>query len=285
MAARKSRPVLYELIGQIQRPVARPRIPVAPQPTRPQPGRMNPAAPGPPGAAPAPESDHGSKFAAWIGRRLNLALSTPYLAAFAVAAVALLTLAYVAGRLSTSDNRETSSSLEQALTQKPTDPPPVDERQRAEPVTTHRPTRPVAIPPRPDQPVAEPAQPEAAAPAQARPPVEPAPKAEEPRAMTFESGKSYVIVQHLSKRGPGPQAAERIRDFLVAGGVPAAVHSGGPDLVVVATEPFSIDPKKRKDAADPERKRAQQLMDRIRKLGEQYVTNGYTFKDCYLREF
>ncbi len=280
MAARKSRPVLYELIAQAQAGswTGGPRnTPTAKTP-----------APTPATTPPRTETRGepiSSTLSRWFSGRPPVALSTPYLIAYAIAAIALISLAYYAGRLSKSETPNGSAALEQAFTQKPSEPVVVDERQRGEPSTTHRPTRPVAIPPRPDQPAPEPSRDERVVPPTAAPADVPAKPDDSARAQAFESGKSYVIVQHLSKRGPGPQAAERIRDYLIAGGVPCVVHAGSADLVVVATDSFAIDPKKRKDAADPERKRAQQLMDKIRKLGEQYVTNGYTFKDCYLREF
>lgn len=280
MAARKSRPVLYELIAQSQPTTTWTRPAQPNQPAGPHIAKVPAAAPGTIDTQRSPGA-----LATWIGRRANVALSTPYVAAIGIVAILLLALAYYAGRKSGDEHPGTSTSLEQALLKTPSEAIIVDERPRPEPTATHRPTRPVAVPPRAAQPQPEPPRDEQAA-APGAPPAETAARPDVAATPhVFESGKSYVIVQHLSKRGPGPQAAERIRDFLTAGGVPCVVHAGGADLIVVATEPFAIDPRKRKDAADPERKRAQQLMDRIRKLGEQYVTNGYSFKDCYLREF
>jgi hypothetical protein len=278
MAARKSRPVLYELIAQSQQTASWTRPAQSDQATRPQIVKLATTT----AAGDAHSGAGRGALPGWIGRRVSLELSMPYMVAIGAVAIVLIALAFYAGRESGGDKNGTSAALEQALTQKPGEATTVDERPRAEPPITHRPSRPVAVPPRPDQPPSEPARETHPAPPAPEIPAQPE-AAAKPQA--FESGKAYVIVQHLSKRGAGPQAAERIRDFLTAGGVPCVVHSSGPDLVVVATEPFAIDPKKRKDAGDPERKRAQQLMDRIRKLGEQYVTSGYTFKDCYLREF
>jgi hypothetical protein len=105
------------------------------------------------------------------------------------------------------------------------------------------------------------------------------------QAFEFESGASYVVIQHLSKRQTGVDAARKIRDFLVSNGIPCVVQLRGGDLQVIAAEPFKIKRAAAKSAAE-ERKRATAFMDRIKELGKQFtLTHGYSFDKCYLREF
>jgi hypothetical protein len=106
----------------------------------------------------------------------------------------------------------------------------------------------------------------------------------EPAAFEFRPGFGYVVVQHTSSSATGRQAAENIRAFLAGRGVECVVRRGAGDLMVVVTEPFQTK-QADKAGAGRERKRAEQLLDRIRKLGQEYNSVGqYSFDKCYLRQ-
>lgn len=307
MSVRKPRPVLYELIARGQKPrgwTATLRGPSSSRAAGVASAGASAAAAAGAGAsgsstassADAAEMDSGAALmselpgfaTAWVGGHLHLAFSPLYLGIVGAGTIVLLALAFFAGYRAGSPGTHRAETAEQLLAAKPEPAAPADERHRSDPQTTHRPSNPVTVPPRPDLlPDKGPdAHPEARLDtgSDARPGEPPPAKAAEPGdKFEFSKGLSYVVVQHLSKRAGG-DAADKIRDFLVASGVPCVVYARGPDLQVIATQAFDVK-KKPESAAKDERERARALMDKIRKLGEQYVTHGYSFEKCYLREF
>jgi hypothetical protein len=108
------------------------------------------------------------------------------------------------------------------------------------------------------------------------------------RQIVLRPGYHYVVIQHFRKTSER-QAARKAAEYLQGSGVACATMTGA-DIRLIATEPFLI---KQRDAAAArrERERADRLMRRIKDLGQQYNKEllnqgerGYTFSDCYLFE-
>ncbi len=275
MAARKNRPVLYELVSRGVEPRAWPA-----------PGSQTGAPPQPsagleqPGAAPAedlftsPRPAHAALRI--VNGRVVLELAWPYLAAVGVLLVVVLIATYHAGARSVHPPSPKATDVQAVLRGKSDSEPPAPEP--AAPRPTPQPGRsgPVVTP---RTPVAAELPPQAPPPAEAKPA-----EREEAASFALRPGYSYVVVQHVSRRPVGVQAGEKIRDFLTSKGVEAIVRPGGGDLEVVATEPFLT---KQSDvtAAAREKERARQLIEQIKKLGQEYnLVGGYSFDQCKLRE-
>lgn len=298
MAPKRNRPVLYELIARGHRSKTWTTSPRATasvatgRPVEPKTASM-PLERGMsrrPLAAPPPAEASSGEETSILGGQVRITTSWPVLAALGAALLVVVVVAYYVGRRSTSPPEPASPVLEQILSGTVPAAPAGPEPPAGELAAAHRPAGPSAVP----------GVPGAAAPAQgpASPPavvVEPQPESAgegPPRAtddptqpFAFESGASYVVVQHLSKRQSGIDAARKIREFLESNGVPCVVQARGGDLQVIATEPFRIKRGSTRATAD-ERKRATDFMNRIKELGKQFtLTAGYSFDKCYLREF
>ncbi|MBU0617309.1 MAG: hypothetical protein KKI02_06315 [Planctomycetes bacterium] len=114
----------------------------------------------------------------------------------------------------------------------------------------------------------------------------PDPASAAPSQVTLQRGRNYVVVQHFNKsrqRADALAAAE----FLEANGVPCATLTGA-DIRLIATQPF-LTRQADAAAARTEQERASRLLDRIKQLGQRYNREllnqgkkGYTFSECYL---
>ncbi len=275
MASRKNRPVLYELVSHGGQPQAWP----APGPQTGTPSQPS-SGPEQPGAAPtedlftSPRPAHATLRI--VNGRVVLDLAWPYLAAVGVLLVVVLIATYHAGARSVHPPSPKATDVQAVLRGKSDSEPPA-----AEPVAP-RPT------PQPGRsgPVVTPRTPVPAEPPPETPPPAEAKPAEHEEAASFalRPGYSYVVVQHLSKRPAGVQAGEKIREFLTAKGIATVVRPGSGDLEVLVAEPFLT---KQGDgaAAAHEKERARQLVERIKKLGQEFnLVGGYSFDKCYLRE-
>jgi len=111
----------------------------------------------------------------------------------------------------------------------------------------------------------------------------PAAAAPAPAKVELKKGCSYVVVQHFRPRDR--KAAEQAALYLRGVGVECALLTGAQDIQLIATEPFQTTSK---DTAvrKRERDRADELLQRIRRLGREYAKqrSGYAFDQCYLRE-
>lgn len=262
MAARKRRPVLYEVYRRPTRDGGRPGTASSwsrvARPAEVDRGAAPPA-PGPEGA---PQPSVGA------ADRWHITISGPTLAVLIAAGVVLLAVAFSAGQR----YGAARSSVPEPVG--PTLSGPQEASQAAEPGSAEK--SPSAAPGE----VARSAGPAAAAGQSAESAGRDAPR------VTLRKGYHYVVVQHFHKTR-GRQAAQEAAAFLQANGVSCATLTGA-DIRLVVTEPFLInqpDP----DAARRERQRAEQLLERIRQLGRQYsrqlANQGrktYDFAGCYL---
>ncbi len=96
-------------------------------------------------------------------------------------------------------------------------------------------------------------------------------------AFRLEAGLHYLVIQYFRERDQDKAIAAR--DFLRERGVECAVIRRGPDYVLVAKEAFQRD---HKDAATraAEIKRSDALQARVKELGKEYASKGYSFRDC-----
>lgn len=106
------------------------------------------------------------------------------------------------------------------------------------------------------------------------------------RQVTLQKGYTYVVVQHFGGKRQDALAAAR---FLQERGVPCATLDGR-DIRVVATQPFLV---KQADtaAARDERRKADRLLAQIKEIGKEFDKyrrqqgeGGYTLSGCYLYE-
>ena len=277
MSPRKKRPVLYELMSRSPQPHVRSaatpgaasgEVP-SPAPFAGEPWSHAPTEPIERAAGPSGVLRVG-------GGRIHLTLAWPQVAVLGVLLVVALFAAFQVGARSARPGPKTPSNLENILSGQPDSGEP--EAEPAEPRPGLRPNGGgAAVPPVP------PKAAERQERAVGNPP--PPPEAEPAEHFAFKEGYSYLVIQHVSKSAAGQQAAEKIRTFLVSSGVPCTVRPGSKDMEVVATEPFLT---KQGDAATVtrEKQRADQLKERVRKLGQEYnISGGYSFEGCYLRTF
>jgi len=214
------------------------------------------------------------KFMRIAGGRVLLDLSWPHLVAAAALLIVVLVATFQAGARSARPPAAKPTNLD-AILHARLEPPPA-EPEPVSPRSTPRPGggAPAATPQSLTQEESSPA-------AEAVPPT---PAAEVAPEFEFQPGCAYVVIQHLSKRPLGVQAAAKIREFLASKGIATVVRPGGGDLEVIATEPFRTR-QPDKTAATRERERAARFIEQIRNLGKEYnLLSGYSFDKCYLRE-
>lgn len=268
--ARKSRPVLYEVV----RGTARQQPPGwSPGSLFRQRDRSETAAPEPEPAAVAPApaamrapasepdySDDSPPWFRWVDRHALLRLGWPGLTIGGAALVVLLILAFAAGRRSVQADGSPGARTQIAA----------ETPRREEPLVKPLPTKEVALPQRaPDlEAQRQPATPPTRAPATAE----------------FVKGKYYVIVQFFSKSNR--RHAEEARDFLSSRGIPCTIREVGPDIRLVANEAFALDEGTSAERADA-RRRVEALKKRIKEAGKEFVKagGGYTFDLCEERRF
>ncbi len=298
MAPKRNRPVLYELIARGHRSktwTSSPRAAASvaagrPAETRPASVPLERGMGRRPLPAPPAAEANVSAETSILDGQVRITTSWPVLAALGAALLVVVVVAYYVGRRSTSPPEPASPVLEQLLSgtvaAAPAGPTPAADALSP----AHRPAGPSAVPGLPGG--SAPARAASSPPAVVVEP-QPEPAREGPPQATddptqpfaFESGASYVVIQHLSKRQSGIDAARKIREFLESNGVACVVQARGGDLQVIATEPFRIKRGSSRATAD-ERKRATEFMNRIKELGKQFtLTAGYSFDKCYLREF
>ncbi len=266
MAARKSRPVLFEVVARTQR--ARNRgIAQRPSPPSVSPGGASSsrAASGPyPTGLPASPAGRLPVLSVQ-GGRVHLTLGWLHCTAIAALVVVLLVLAYQAGRRSV---QSASGSAPDSDLEKLWAAPAVSQ------------TPPAAAPPVPAQgraggPIVTPAGPVVEPSAAIKPqPAEPVPAPSvQPEPASFSVNSYYVVVQHFPKRAQS--AAEAARDFLQSRGVPCVIRVGAGDLELVAIEGFATE------------QQAQDLVRRILELGKEYWNSGggYNFLGAKARRF
>jgi hypothetical protein len=270
LSTRRNRPVLYELVSRSQR--SRSWTTSTGESPKPAPEKPKPQAPPPPAARP-PTRNQSPGSVRVVNGRVHLTLGWPQFTVLGAVLLVALVVAFQAG----------VSSVQPGTPTEDTPLFPVDdEAAPAEPdaeplrpaVADDRPTRQVAVPEQRSTP-AEPAAPTAAA---AAPDVA--------ENYDFRPDHAYVIVQHLPKSRRGLEAAKEIQAFLVANGLKSIVRVGNSkrDYEVVLTEPFAT---KSSNAAVErrERDRATRLMERVRSLGKEYASKGYSFSGTYLRQY
>jgi hypothetical protein len=264
VGARKSRPVLYEVVGlhRHEREVASKRRPPAlsPEPV---------AADLPPiedyVATAAPMIPAPTRAVRILSRRLRLDLGWP---ALLVAAIVLVVLLWVAFQSGASYARHRQAPPLTPGEAKPTAPAPtLSEASR---------TATLDVKPSDGQRVATPTGPKEGRPA---PPPEPAPEQTD-RTAKFEvlPGYHYLVIQHFHKlqKGAAVDAAQFLRDH----GVECVIAEGN-DFTVFATEPFLLKQKDAKAKAAAER-RCEELKNKVRTLGKEYAKeHGYAFEQCY----
>lgn len=270
MTPRKNRPVLFELASRTGR------------------GRTWSVAPSlsnrsaTPAAQPQTAASRTTEVAAGTSRKLMriaggrvlLDLSWPHLVAAAALLIVVLVATFEAGARSARPAAAKPTNLDAILHARPE--PPSAEPEPVAPRSTPRPGggAPAATP----QSLVQEESPSAAEAVPSTPAAEASP------AFEFQPGCAYVVIQHLSKRPVGVQAAAKIREFLASKGIATVVRPGGGDLEVIATEPFRTR-QPDKAAAARERERAVKFMEQIRNLGKEYsIVGGYSFDKCYLRE-
>lgn len=258
MSARKSRPVLYEVIRGSERErkvrsaapayVERPRH--APEPS--------PAA-----EPPEPEEVAARPPTVQVAEgRLHLSLGWPSAAVLLAGCVVVLVVTFNAGQryaqwgtvpeMNGDGSSGTESRVEGDRARKPEVPQRADnnvaprERQRSA-QKTPKPTP--AVPRNP-----------------------------------FVKGNQYVIIQHFPKRDR--KAAENAREFLQSNGLDCAVDVRKNEFRLIATQPFVFDAKdaraKRRAAQEAERG----VIKRVKELGKQYARDhGYAFDQAYLSRY
>jgi hypothetical protein len=249
VAARKNRPVLYEVarLSRRQRDAGWKRRSVSPAP------ESTPAegVPTPGGSADSavPGRARGFRF---VKRRFWLNLGWPGLLGAAGVIVVVLWLAYAFGLKLTGSQAPTRATSPGGHTAGKLPTP------GGAPAPDHRPA--------PGESVVTPNQPSpttrpAAAEHSAEPP---APAAE---AFTWKPGYHYIVIQHFRKSEE--EAAKEAYRFLEANKVPAVITRGA-DFQLIAREPFLL---KQDDAQAraAEDKRCEDLKRRIKELGKEYA--------------
>ena len=274
MAARKKRPVLYE----VYRPRARSADSSGPSPSLADVRDVSrPAATkdGEPAIRPRRESPARPE-AEIATSRWQIAISGPTLAVLVAALVVLLAVAFAAGRryesfqLSTAGVADTTGVVGDVVQASDEQPIAAGDDGSGAGQTN-------------DTPLASDVPPDE------RADDSPSPIADaQPRQVRLLKGHHYVVVQHFPKRS-GRQAAVDAAAYLQEKGVACATLSGA-DIRLIATEPFLVS-QEDAVAARRERQRAEQFMQRIRTLGQQYGKKlaqegkpGYTFSGCKLFE-
>ncbi|MBU0639029.1 MAG: hypothetical protein KKB50_09210 [Planctomycetes bacterium] len=97
----------------------------------------------------------------------------------------------------------------------------------------------------------------------------------------FQPGYHYVTVQHFPRSRL--RAAEAARAFLGANGVECVLEQNQ-DIRLIAIAAFLLDQENAGQGAR-ERRRCEQLKQRIRELGKDYkLQAGYAFGECYERK-
>lgn len=270
MSARKKRPVLYELVGKSKRN----RGWTASGSSAPQSQPQQPTPPAPPAEPPAPQHPPTPRPQPTVTKRadrVQFSLSQMQLIIIGVALLIVLIAVFQAGRRSALGPSDNPTTAEDVLG---SGSPNASVPSAGALDTGHRPAgsanirTPITGQQSPPPPASQ---------------TEPQrPQRSEPR-VTFEPGKSYVIVQHFSSRRVGARAAEAARQYLESHGISCVVRPGKGDLELIAIEAFDVQ-QDSAAAARAEKRRAEALMKRIRELGEDYnLQAGYSFEGCYLR--
>jgi hypothetical protein len=224
-----------------------------------------------PAAPPKPAAPHD------VGGTWRMTVSASTLAIVVAGMVVLLAVAFSAGRKyeayypSTSDTAELAQGGDDEVAEATLGgPETAGESEAEQPIQTARK-----------------AAPRTELPAESSEGGKPPTGATKPPQVALQIGHHYVVVQHFKRRNP--QAALDAARFLKENGVPCATLTGA-DIRVIATEPFRIR-QGNAAASRAERRRADELMRKIRQLGQEYSKllakqgkKGYTFSDCYLYE-
>ncbi len=267
MAARKKRPVMYEVFHPEQQasdPTLKPRVSKLSYQTE--------------RSAPADERDTevvtstsfspGPKPAVARDRQA-VTISGSTLTVLIAGVIVLLFVAFAAGRKYESTHPSVSHATEFTLQTDDESQDPAaagDDSSTSEPMRDEATVRQSGADDSADRAASEPAS------------------TERPR-VTLQRGYHYVVVQHFNKKRQ-PANAYAAAEFLQANGVACATLTGA-DIRVIATEQFLIN-QTDATSARRERNRAEQLKRRIRQLGQQYNKElqkqgkkGYTFSECY----
>ncbi len=302
MAARKHRPVLYEIAKFGKRaPALRPTSPQSPArseepseekprddaPPRPPAVQLPHATPPRPAAATTKPSEHmdepatpsanaaSSSDLESVGiaqaaetlpfAAMRVTLAGPWLAVAVAATLLALLVAFEAGRRVGSSSAQPSGAPLDVVTPPATrDPGPESDAARPQ---RENPA-----------PAAKPA--ETASPVQT-PQAEPAANAPwKPPPAQLRSGYHYVVVQHFPRSAA--VEADRAAEFLSRAGLKVAITRGD-DTRLLIDDPHLID-QDDKRAANAERTRSETLRATVRKLGKEYfsVERKYDFGDAYL---
>ncbi len=206
MAARKNRPIQYEVASRARRTSQRTPVPPSGAPTDSTP----------------PVRDEGLDEEAG---RPTPTFGMPHLAVAAAVVLVIAFAVYKIGQRTTQPEPEGPSELELVLADKP--PDAAEETARPAFVPDHRGAEgDVAVAPR-----------RASGPRSAINQPDPAPTAEPTEPQALESGYYYALVQYFppSKRGD----ADAARDFLRSRGVECIVRQGQGDWQLIATDQFS----------------------------------------------
>jgi hypothetical protein len=271
VAARKTRPVLYEV-------ARRDRVRESDWKRRPEPPPPE-ASPAPSSSTPAPEggpqaeSGRPAPLVRVVGERVQLTLGWPGVAVILAAFVVVLGVSFHAG------TRYGQSTVTPTGDQQPS--APADQAGGAQPQ--------VALGSPAGSPdgagAARPQAPPAAAGANtlAGQPRRAAPPPEQPAPVKLQDGYHYVFIQFFRKtRMKDAQAAAA---FLQANGLPCTIQTAPDDIRLIATEPFRLD-EGDTAARQREKQRCEELKRRIKELGKEYARagGGYAFDQCLERK-
>ena len=271
MAARKNRPILYEVVRRSHRPrdAGRGQRGSAPPVKLADASTPTPSRP----ADPGPSSGDSARSLRVVNKKLHMRLGWPAMVVVAVAVIAVLCVAFQAG---TRYVRSHGS-----------DPEPVAEQERHDPVVDNTTT--TEIPSVLDRGPAE--QPAVVTPERidSTPIPGPVPGEEEPQSpppFEFKKGYHYIVIQHFY-----PKHHKTARDaakFIREAGVACIIVTRRADIELVATTPFMF--RQDTEAQAAERRRCDALKSRIREIGKLFSKAQraagkpeYAFEQCYER--
>ena len=272
MAARKRRPVLYEVVrrdrGGLPKWKQRPEHPgpeafppIASPSTAPAPARQTEA------AEPAPTVHV-------VGERVHLSLGWPVIAIALAGFLVALAVSFHAG---TRYAQQAGTPDEDALTPAETASLVTGATQVAGSGTS-RSGEGTGVAPTRRRPA------EAGGDAGTKTPERTSPPPDrQPTSTELQKGYHYVFIQFFrkSKMKDAQDAAE----FLRANGLPCVIQEAREDIRLIATQPLLLD---QRDVADRqrERQRCDELKRRIKELGKEYARagGGYAFDQCLERK-
>ncbi len=272
MAARKRRPVLYEVVRRDRggQPEWQQR------PEQPGPEAFPPTAS--PSTVPAPakqtEATEPAPMVQVVGECVHLSLGWPVIA---IALAGLLVALAVSFHAGTRYAQQTGTPDEDALT--PTETGSLlSEATEVADRGTGRSGEGTGVAPTRRRPAEAGGDMGAEAPRRTSPPPD-----RQPTSNELQKGYHYVFIQFFPKsRLKDAQAAA---EFLRANGLPCVIQEARADTRLIADQPFLLD-QRDVAARQRERQRCDELKRRIKQLGKEYARagGGYAFDQCLERK-